>query len=99
MGELGKAEKREERRPIEDYLELGEEELYGRLIKAKRALGERVVVLGHHYQRDDVICHADLTGDSFKLAAMAAQLPDADGLSEAERERQAQERNAAVLRV
>jgi quinolinate synthase len=78
MGELGKAEKREERRPIEDYLELGEEELYGRLIKAKRALGERVVVLGHHYQRDDVICHADLTGDSFKLAAMAAQRPEAE---------------------
>ena len=78
MGDFGKAEKREERRPIEDYLALGEEELYGRLVEAKRALGNKVVVLGHHYQRDDVICHADLTGDSFKLAAMAAQRPEAE---------------------
>jgi len=78
MGDFGKAEKREERRPIEDYLALGEEGLYGRLVEAKRALGDRVVVLGHHYQRDDVICHADLTGDSFKLAEMAARRPEAE---------------------
>ena len=39
---------------------------------AKAALGERVFVLGHHYQRDEVIAFADVTGDSFKLAQQAA---------------------------
>jgi len=39
---------------------------------AKAALGERVFVLGHHYQRDEVIAFADVTGDSFKLAREAA---------------------------
>lgn len=45
---------------------------------AKRALGDRVFVLGHHYQRDEVIRFADVTGDSFKLARDAAARPDAD---------------------
>ncbi len=44
---------------------------------AKAALGERVFVLGHHYQRDEVIEFADVTGDSFKLAQQAAARPDA----------------------
>ncbi|MFW6775722.1 quinolinate synthase NadA [Nocardioides sp. CPCC 205120] len=44
---------------------------------AKEALGERVFVLGHHYQRDEVIQFADVTGDSFKLAREAAARPDA----------------------
>ncbi len=44
---------------------------------AKAALGERVFVLGHHYQRDEVIAFADVTGDSFKLAREAAARPDA----------------------
>jgi quinolinate synthase len=78
MGEWGRAEKRAGGHQIEEYLQLGEEELYGRLVAAKRTLGNRVVVLGHHYQRDDVICHADLTGDSFKLAEMAARRPEAE---------------------
>ena len=65
-------------RPIADYLGLGEEELFERLRAAKKELGARVVVLGHHYQRDDVICHADLTGDSFKLARMASLRPEAE---------------------
>jgi quinolinate synthase len=43
---------------------------------AKAALGERVFVLGHHYQRDEVIEFADVTGDSFKLAKEAAARPD-----------------------
>ena len=42
---------------------------------AKAALGERVFVLGHHYQRDEVIEFADVTGDSFKLAKEAAARP------------------------
>jgi quinolinate synthase len=45
---------------------------------AKEKLGERVFVLGHHYQRDEVIAFADVTGDSFKLARDAAARPDAE---------------------
>src|SRR6476661_5520531 len=45
---------------------------------AKERLGERVFVLGHHYQRDEVIAFADVTGDSFKLARDAAARPDAE---------------------
>lgn len=45
---------------------------------AKAKLGERVFVLGHHYQRDEVIEFADVTGDSFKLARDAAARPDAE---------------------
>jgi quinolinate synthase len=52
--------------------------LVARALAAKQALGERVFVLGHHYQRDEVIQFADVTGDSFKLAREAAARPDAD---------------------
>jgi quinolinate synthase len=45
---------------------------------AKAALGDRVFVLGHHYQRDEVIQFADVTGDSFKLARDAAARPAAE---------------------
>jgi quinolinate synthase len=45
---------------------------------AKAALGTRVFVLGHHYQRDEVIQFADVTGDSFKLAREAAARPEAE---------------------
>lgn len=45
---------------------------------AKEALGDRVFILGHHYQRDEVIQFADVTGDSFKLARDAAARPDAE---------------------
>ncbi len=44
-----------------------------RIAAARRALGREVVILGHHYQRDEVIRFADYTGDSYKLAKMAAQ--------------------------
>ncbi len=70
---LSKALERGEVKPLDDYLMLGEAELFGRIEEARWRLGERVVILGHHYQRDDVICHADLTGDSFKLARMASE--------------------------
>jgi quinolinate synthase len=65
-------------RGIDEYLKLGEAEIHERIREAKRRLGDRVVILGHHYQRDDVICHADLTGDSFKLARMASQRQEAE---------------------
>jgi quinolinate synthase len=45
---------------------------------AKDALGDRVFILGHHYQRDEVIQFADVTGDSFKLAREAAARPEAE---------------------
>lgn len=65
-------------RSIDEYLVLGESEIYDRIREAKRKLGDRVVILGHHYQRDDVICHADLTGDSFKLASLASRRSQAE---------------------
>lgn len=65
-------------KPMADYIHLSEAELDRRLREAKRELGDRVVILGHHYQRDDVIRHADVTGDSFKLAQTAAQRPEAE---------------------
>jgi len=53
-------------------------DLVARAAAAKAALGERVFILGHHYQRDEVIAFADVTGDSFKLARDAAARPNAE---------------------
>jgi quinolinate synthase len=53
-------------------------DLVARARAAKAALGDRVFVLGHHYQRDEVIQFADVTGDSFKLARDAAARPQAE---------------------
>ncbi len=53
-------------------------DLVARARAAKDALGSRVFVLGHHYQRDEVIQIADVTGDSFKLARDAAARPEAE---------------------
>ncbi|HEY7056058.1 MAG TPA: quinolinate synthase NadA [Vicinamibacterales bacterium] len=62
-----------ERQPLpERYLRLSDDEMDDRLVAAKRRLGARVVILGHHYQRDEVINFADFTGDSLKLARAAA---------------------------
>ncbi|MFW7415313.1 quinolinate synthase NadA [Demequina sp. SO4-18] len=52
--------------------------LVDRARRAKEALGDRVFILGHHYQRDEVIQFADVTGDSFKLARDAAARPEAE---------------------
>jgi quinolinate synthase len=60
-------------RNLEDYLAMTDEEIAARIQSAKRELGSRVVILGHHYQRDDVIAHADLQGDSYQLSVMASQ--------------------------
>jgi len=53
-------------------------DLVQRAAAAKAALGDRVFILGHHYQRDEVIEFADVTGDSFKLAQQAAAHPEAE---------------------
>jgi quinolinate synthase len=62
----------------ERYLSLSDEEMDRRILAAKRALGRRLVILGHHYQRDEVIKFADYTGDSFKLAGQVSRHPDAE---------------------
>ena len=48
-------------------------DLVSRATAARKALGDRAMILGHHYQRDEVIQFADITGDSFKLAQAAAE--------------------------
>jgi len=65
-------------RLLENYLRMSDAEISERIERARKELGSRVVVLGHHYQRDDVIAHADLTGDSYQLSVMAAQRKDAE---------------------
>ena len=62
-----------ERQPLpENYLRLSDDEMDARIAAAKQTLGDRLVILGHHYQRDEVIKFADFTGDSLKLARAAA---------------------------
>src|SRR5215472_3222900 len=68
-----------ERQPLpERYLGLSEKEMDARIAAARATLGRRLVILGHHYQRDEVIKFADYTGDSFKLAGEIARHPDAE---------------------
>ena len=63
---------------LEDYFQLSDAALNSRIEAARRELGSRLVILGHHYQRDDVIIHADLTGDSYQLSKLAAERKDAE---------------------
>ncbi len=58
--------------------QLSDEQVLVELEKIKTRLGDRVVVLGHHYQQDDVIAFADITGDSLELAKKAATISSAD---------------------
>ena len=60
------------------YLKMAPEDLDVRIKDAKAALGERLVVLGHHYQRNEIIKFADLRGDSFKLSQYAASQESAE---------------------
>ena len=60
------------------YAEMSGDELDRRIAAAKEKLGERLVILGHHYQRNEIIKYADFRGDSFKLAQLAAARPQAD---------------------
>ncbi len=59
--------------PISAYEGCSADELFQRITAAKKALGEQVLLLGHNYQRDDVIVHADLRGDSLLLSKLAAE--------------------------
>ncbi|HET6383033.1 MAG TPA: quinolinate synthase NadA, partial [Armatimonadota bacterium] len=64
--------------PLPDwYRNATDEELAERIETARAALGDRVVILCHHYQQDSIFRYADFTGDSFKLARLAQQRPEA----------------------
>src|SRR5215813_14347926 len=68
-----------ERQPLpERYIGLSDEEMDVRIAAAKARVGRRLVILGHHYQRDEVIKFADYTGDSFKLARHVSAHPEAE---------------------
>jgi quinolinate synthase len=78
LNEVEKASLRERQPLPEAYLGLSDEEMDLRIAAARAALGDRLVILGHHYQRDEVIRFADHTGDSFKLAREIARHPSAE---------------------
>ena len=59
------------------YLKLTPEEISEGIEFARNEIGDKAVLLGHHYQRDDVIKYADFTGDSYKLSKVAAETKDA----------------------
>ena len=78
---LGQGADPESERGVEcpgDLPPASDPDLVARAAAAKAALGDRVYILGHHYQRDEVIQFADTTGDSFKLSQQAAAHPEAE---------------------
>lgn len=62
--------------PLSDYKPLGNAELAERIRAGRETLGKRLLILGHHYQQDEVIEHADLRGDSYQLSQLAAASSD-----------------------
>ncbi len=64
----------------EEYKTATNEELHVRIRTAKTTLGDRVVILGHFYQRDEIVQHADYLGDSFQLANAAKAHPEAEAI-------------------
>lgn len=63
-----------------EYRLATDEELHDRIRAAKETLGDRVVVLGHFYQRDEIVQHADYLGDSYQLAVAATKHADAEAI-------------------
>jgi len=57
---------------LKPYKSLSNEELSARIEAVRKELGPKLVILGHHYQQDEVIEHSDLRGDSYQLSQMAA---------------------------
>ncbi|PNW07768.1 quinolinate synthase [Microbacterium testaceum] len=62
------------------YRDASDDDLDARIRAAKETLGDRVVVLGHFYQREEVVRHADYVGDSFQLANAAKDRPEAEAI-------------------
>ncbi len=60
------------------YLQIPKAALMERIAQRKAELGERLVILGHHYQQDEVVAFADFVGDSFQLSRQAAQLTETE---------------------
>ena len=58
---------------LENYLALPDHSIDDRIAAARAKLGSQVLILGHHYQRDEIVRFADVTGDSYKLSKVAAQ--------------------------
>jgi len=63
----------QERCSLDNYLVLPDHSMDERIAEARRKLGKSTILLGHHYQRDEVIRFADYTGDSYKLSKVAAE--------------------------
>ena len=61
---------------LQPYKSLENDVLAARIEQVKRELGPRLLILGHHYQQDEVVAHADLTGDSYRLSQLAAENRD-----------------------
>ena len=64
----------------DEYKTASAAELHERIVKAKETLGDTVIILGHFYQRDEIVVHADYLGDSFQLAKAAQGHPDAKAI-------------------
>ena len=63
-------------RELKPYKSLSNDELSSRIAAVRQELGPRLLILGHHYQQDEVIAHSDLRGDSFQLSQLAAASSD-----------------------
>ena len=66
--------------PLAPYKTIPVQDLKDRIEAARKRLGKRLMILGHHYQQDEVIAHADLRGDSYQLSQLAADNSDCESI-------------------
>ena len=67
--------------PFTDYRPLSDAELAARIEGVRQRMGRRLVILGHHYQQDGVIAHADFQGDSYQLSRSAAERDECEAIA------------------